>query len=272
MALEIKLASWNVNGIRAVAAKPEWQQWFAQDQYDVIGFQETKAEVAQMPAAVTNKTGYHSYFASSVVKKGYSGTAVFSKIKPLNVEIELPDPAYQGEGRIVHLEFEKFHFFNGYFPNGGGEVLDANDKPIKGQFKRVPYKMGFFDCFFNYAQSLRKTKPIVVCGDFNIAHKAIDLARPKTNVYNTGFLQIERDFLDKFVGAGYIDTFRHVHGDIDQQYSWWSYKMRAREKNVGWRIDYFFVSDELKDCIKDATIENQVFGSDHCPVTLTLDL
>ena len=267
--MEIKLASWNVNGIRAVSAKPEWQQWFAQDQYDVIGFQETKAEVSQIPDAIVNKSGYHSYFASSVVKKGYSGTAVFSKREPQSVEIELPDPAFQGEGRIVHLEFPEFHFFNGYFPNGGGEILDENGKPIKGQFKRVPYKMGFFDCFFNYAQELRKTKPIVVCGDFNIAHKEIDLARPKTNTSNTGFLPIERDFLDRFVAAGYIDTFRHVHGDVKEKYSWWSYKMRAREKNVGWRIDYFFVSEELKGNIKEANIESGVFGSDHFAVTLS---
>lgn len=270
--MEIKLASWNVNGIRAVSAKEEWQQWFAQDKYDVIGFQETKAEKSQIPEHIVNKEGYQSYFASSVVKKGYSGTAVFSKIEPKSVEIELPDPAFQGEGRIVHLEFEKFHFFNGYFPNGGAEVLDENGKPIKGQFKRVPYKMGFFDSFFKYAQELRKSKPIVVCGDFNIAHNEIDLARPKTNKNTTGFLQIERDFLDMFTQAGYIDTFRHVHGNEEGHYSWWSYKMQARAKNVGWRIDYFFVSDELKDNIKDATIEKDVFGSDHCPVTLTLDI
>ena len=270
--MEIKLASWNVNGIRAVSAKEEWQQWFAQDKYDVIGFQETKAEKSQIPEHIVNKEGYQSYFASSVVKKGYSGTAVFSKIEPKSVELELPDPAFQGEGRIVHLEFEKFHFFNGYFPNGGAEVLDENGKPIKGQFKRVPYKMGFFDSFFKYAQELRKSKPIVVCGDFNIAHNEIDLARPKTNKNTTGFLQIERDFLDMFTQAGYIDTFRHVHSNEEGHYSWWSYKMQARAKNVGWRIDYFFVSDELKDNIKDATIEKDVFGSDHCPVTLTLDI
>ena len=217
--MEIKLASWNVNGIRAVAQKEAWLNWFAEDKYDVIGFQETKAEQKQIPEEIVNKPGYHSYFCSSVVKKGYSGTAVFSKIEPKSVELELPEEAFQGEGRIVHLEFEKFHFFNGYFPNGGGEVLDENGKPIKGEFKRVPYKMGFFDSFFKYAQELRKTKPIVVCGDFNIAHQAIDLARPKTNVYNTGFLQIERDFLDKFTQAGYIDTFRHVHGNVEEMHS-----------------------------------------------------
>lgn len=272
--MEVKLASWNINGMRAISSKPEWS-WFSENVYDVIGFQETKASQDQIPAKVletSSKLGYSSYFASSVVKKGYSGTAVFSKLKPLNVEIELPDPEFQGEGRIVHLEFEKFHFFNGYFPNGGAAVLDDNGKPIKGEFKRVPYKMGFFNSFFKYAQKLRETKPIVVCGDFNIAHKAIDLSRPKTNTFTTGFLQIERDFLDQFTKEGYIDTFRHIHGDEPERYSWWSYKMKGREKNVGWRIDYFFVSDELKDNIKDANIENQVYGSDHCPVSLVLDI
>ena len=268
--MQISLVSWNVNGIRAVSAKEPFKEWFFSDKYDVIGFQETKASSDQVPKNIANKDGYKSYFATSVVKKGYSGTAVYSKLDPLNVEIELPDEVYQGEGRIVHLEFEKFHFFNGYFPNGGAEIEDDNGKGT-GEFKRVPYKMGFFDSFFNYVQELRKTKPIVVCGDFNIAHKEIDLARPKANTKNTGFLPIEREFLDKFTSAGYIDTFRHVHGDIKDKYSWWSYKAGARAKNVGWRIDYFFVSDELKDNIKDAYIEDQVFGSDHCPVALVLN-
>lgn len=270
--MEIKLASWNINGIRAVAAKPEWKEWFAQDKYDVIGFQETKADREQVPEFILSKPGYDNYFVSSQVKKGYSGTAVFSKLKPLSVEYELPDPDFQGEGRIVHLEFEKFHFFNGYFPNGGEQITDESGRPVRGEFKRVPYKMGFFKSFFKYAEELRKTKPIVVCGDFNIAHRETDLARPKTNIYTTGFLQLERDFLDSMVQAGYIDTFRHVNGDGEGHYSWWSYRMNARAKNVGWRIDYFFVSSELKDCIKDAYIEKDVYGSDHCPVALVLDI
>ena len=206
-----------------------------------------------------------------MVKKGYSGTAVFSKLEPLNVELELPNPEYQGEGRIVHLEFEKFHFFNGYFPNGGAEVLDENGKPT-GEFKRVPYKMGFFNSFLDYAQELRKTKPIVVCGDFNIAHRPIDLARPKLNEHNTGFLPEERAFFDLLIEKGYIDTFRKVHGDKPDCYSWWSYKTRARARNVGWRIDYFLISQELLPNLVDANIESDVTGSDHCPVTLTLDI
>ena len=265
--MEITLSSWNVNGIRAVAQKDDFK-WFEQSTRDIIAFQETKAFPEQFPANARTKEGYEGYFAASTVKKGYSGTAVFSRIKPLSVEIELPDPEFQGEGRIVHLEFEKFHFFNGYFPNGGEELLDEQGNPY---FKRLDYKMKFFESFFEYAQKLRQNKPIVVCGDFNIAHKAIDLARPKSNAGSTGFLPVERAFLDRFVEAGYVDTFRFVHGDVPDCYSWWSYKMSARAKNVGWRIDYFFVSDELRDAIKSATIENDVFGSDHCPVSLTLE-
>ena len=266
--MEYKLASWNVNGIRAVSAK-EGFKWFENTQYDVIGFQETKANVEQLPDNLVHKEGFNSYFCSSVVKKGYSGTAVFSRFKPLNVELELPDPAYQGEGRIIHLEFEHFHFFNGYFPNGGAEVLDDRGLPT-GEFKRVPYKMGFFNCFLNYAKELEKTKPIVVCGDFNIAHKPIDLARPKANVRNTGFLPIEREFFDKMLNSGFVDTFREVHGDKPDCYSWWSYKTRARARNIGWRIDYFLMSKSLLPNLVDAGIESDVTGSDHCPVTLKL--
>ena len=154
---------------------------------------------------------------------------------------------------------------NIYFPNGGEELS-------KGVFKRVPYKMGFFDAFFDYAEELRAEKPIVVCGDFNISHREIDLARPKENVYNTGFLPEERAWMDRFVEAGYVDSFRHVHGDVTGAYSWWSYKTRARERNIGWRLDYFFVSSELRNNIRDAWIENDVYGSDHCPVGLLLEL
>lgn len=268
--MAITLSSWNVNGIRSACEK-EGFDWFFNSSYDVIGFQETKAEPSQIPEKVKNKEGYDGFFCSSTVKKGYSGTAVFTRIKPLSIELELPDEEFKGEGRIIHLEFEKFHFFNGYFPNGGAAVLNESGRPT-GEFKRVPYKMGFFKSFFEYAQELRRQKPIVVCGDFNIAHREIDLARPKLNEKNTGFLPVEREFLDMFTNAGYIDTFRHVNGDVKDAYSWWSYKTFARAKNVGWRIDYFFVSDELKDNIADARIESSVTGSDHCPVTLVLDI
>ncbi len=269
--MRINLASWNVNGIRAVSKKEAWS-WFENTSYDVIGLQETKASVEQLPSSLIKKEGYESFFASSVVKKGYSGTAVYSRLKPINVEIELPESAFQGEGRIVHLEFEKFHFFNGYFPNGGAPVVDDKGNEVSGEFIRVPYKMGFFESFFDYAQKLRQKKPVVVCGDFNIAHKEIDLARPQQNVKNTGFLPVERQFLDRFVAAGYVDTFRLKHPDELNCYTWWSYKNRARPLNIGWRIDYFFVSEELKDNVVEAFIEDDVLGSDHCPIGLVLEI
>lgn len=266
----IKLVSWNVNGLRALSAKPEWE-WFARTDAGIVALQETKAHPDQLKEELVSPAGWEAHWSSSIVKKGYSGVAVFSRLKPLAVRAELPDPQWQGEGRLLHLEFQDFHFFNGYFPNGGAEELDENGKPT-GRFKRVPYKMGFFEAFLSYAQECRKSKPIVVCGDFNIAHKPVDLARPKQNVKNTGFLPEERAFLDRFTALGYVDTFRKVHGDAPDQYSWWSYKTRAREKNIGWRIDYFFVSEELAPAVSDAWIESDVRGSDHCPVGLALDV
>lgn len=268
--MHIKLASWNVNGLRAVSSKPEWR-WFDDTEAHIVGLQEIKAQYDQLVPEVSQPAGWETHWASSIVKKGYSGVAVFTRLKPLAVQIELPDPQWQGEGRLLHLEFQDFHFFNGYFPNGGAEVLDESGKPT-GHFKRVPYKMGFFEAFLAYAEECRRKKPIVVCGDFNIAHRSIDLARPKQNIHNTGFLPEERAFLDKFVAMGYVDTFRHIHGEKEGQYSWWSYKTRAREKNIGWRIDYFFVSQELLPAVRDAWIEKDVYGSDHCPVGLSLEL
>lgn len=269
--MQIKLLSWNVNGIRAVAGKPDWR-WFAETDAQIIGLQETKASQEQVPAALHSPQGWYSAWAASTVKKGYSGVAVFSRREPLRTQLELPDAPFQGEGRLVHMEFPWFHYFNVYFPNGGANEEDENGKPIAGKFKRLPYKMGFFDAFLRFAQELRKEKPIVVCGDFNIAHKAIDLARPKQNVLNTGYLPEERAWLDGFAAAGYVDTFRAVHGDAEGHYSWWSYKAAARPKNIGWRIDYFFVSEELRPAIRDAWIEAHVYGSDHCPVGLTLEV
>ena len=266
----LKMLSWNVNGLRAVSAKPDWR-WFAETDAHIIGLQETKATRAQLSPEQVQPEGWHSIWAESTVKKGYSGVAAFSRVAPLAEEVELPDATYQGEGRLVHWEFPWFHYFNVYFPNGGAEEEDENGKPT-GRFKRVPYKMGFFDAFLRHAEELRKSKPIVVCGDFNIAHRPIDLARPRQNEKNTGFLPEERAWLDAFTAAGYVDTFRHVRGDEEGHYSWWSYKAAARPKNIGWRIDYFFVSEELRPAIQDAWIESHVYGSDHCPVGLALDV
>ncbi len=255
----MKLQSWNVNGFRAVCGKPGWS-WFSERGGDIVGLQETKAEESQIADEHRCPPGRHSQWLSATRKKGYSGVAVFSRIKPLAVNLELPDPAWQGEGRLIHMEFPEFHYFNVYFPNGqSGE-------------DRLAYKLGYYDAFLRHAEELRKTKPIVVCGDFNTAHRPIDLARPKENEETSGFLPIERAWMDRFIAAGYVDTFRHARGDEPKQYSWWSFRAGARGKNVGWRIDYFFVSEELKGAIKDAWIEPDVMGSDHCPVGLELDL
>ncbi|MDR0467110.1 MAG: exodeoxyribonuclease III [Deltaproteobacteria bacterium] len=257
--MKIRMLSWNVNGLRAVSAKPEWT-WFTNSEADIVALQETKAAPEQLSPDLRAPFGLHAAWTASTVKKGYSGVAVFSRREPLSIRAELPDPAFQGEGRLLHLEYPEFHFFAVYFPNGGEEN------------KRVPYKMGFYDAFLRHAQDLRRTKPLVVCGDFNTAHREIDLAHPRQNETKTGFLPEERAWMDAFVAAGYVDTFRHVHGDVTGAYTWWSYRMGARRKNVGWRIDYFFVSRELLPAVRNAWIEKDVHGSDHCPLGLELEL
>ena len=253
------LYSWNVNGFRALCGSGRWD-WFTRVSPDIVGLQEVKAEPDQIPEDYRRPPGYYSAWFAAAKKKGYSGTAVFSRVHPLAVNFDLPDPAWQGEGRLIHLELPAFHFFNVYFPNG-----QMNEE-------RLRYKLGFYDAFLKHAQKLRKQKPIVVCGDFNTAHKPIDLARPKENENTSGFLPVEREWMDKFSARGYVDTFRHVHGDEPDMYSWWSFRSKARERNVGWRIDYFFVSKELLPKVKNAWIDVDVMGSDHCPVGLELDL
>ena len=253
------LYSWNVNGFRSLCAQGNWD-WFVRVRPDVLGLQEVKAEIDQIPEDCRQPEGYHSAWFSAAKKKGYSGVATFSRVQPLAVTFDLPDPAFQGEGRVIHLELPDFHYFNIYFPNGQKDE------------HRLAYKLGFYDAFLAHAQELRKHKPIVVCGDFNTAHKPIDLARPKQNEDTSGFLPIERAWMDRFVASGYVDTFRHVHGDLPEMYSWWSFRSGARERNVGWRIDYFFVSEELAPRIKNAWIDMDVKGSDHCPVGLELDI
>ena len=253
----MRLYSWNVNGFRSLCAKPDWA-WFARSSADVVGLQETKAEYSQVPEEHRCPTGYHSTWLSATKKKGYSGVAVFSKIEPAAVNLELPVPDFQGEGRLIHLELPSFHFFNVYFPNG-----QMNEE-------RLAYKLAYYEAFLAHAQKLRAEKPIVVCGDFNTAHKPVDLARPKENEGTSGFLPVERAWLDRFTEAGYVDTFRLVHGPEAKTYSWWSMRFGARARNVGWRIDYFFVSEELAPLVKNAWIENDIYGSDHCPVGLEL--
>ncbi|MEI7741114.1 MAG: exodeoxyribonuclease III [bacterium] len=253
----LKLYSWNVNGIRAVEKKG-FLNWLHTEKPDVLGIQETKAHVDQLSQAVLHPDQYESYWSSGV-RRGYSGTAVFTRVSPILCMTDFGHLALDGEGRIVMLEFEKFFYFNVYFPNGGsGE-------------ERLQYKLRFYDEFLKLVESFRKQKPIVICGDVNTAHKPEDLARPKENANTSGFMAIERDWLDKLESHGYIDAFRLFH-EGNGYYSWWDMKTRSREKNVGWRIDHFWVSTELKKHIVSADIHPDVLGSDHCPISLKLSL
>ena len=254
----MKIYSWNVNGFRAVLKKG-FMDWLNSCGADVVMVQETKANPEQLKDEEVNPEGFHTGWNWSKVKKGYSGTAVFSKEEPLSIRYGLPDEKYQGEGRVVLFEYEKFYLFDIYFPNG------------QMSEERLEYKMGFYDCFLKYAEELRKKKPIVVGGDFNTAHEEKDLKHPQNNMDSSGFLPSERAWLDKFISYGYIDTFRMFDKSGDQ-YSWWSYRFNARKNNAGWRIDYFFVSEELRDVVKNAWIAQDVEGSDHCPVCLELDI
>ena len=257
MPKRITLVSWNVNGIRA-AEKKGFLDWFHKKKYDVIGLQETKAEVGQLSPKLVHPDGYESYW-SSAIRKGYSGTAVYSKISPIFAETNFGDPFLDGEGRIVLLEYDKFYFFNVYFPNGGSGP------------ERLEFKLEFYKRFLKLTESYRKKKPIVVCGDVNTAHTEIDLARPKENANTSGFMPIERKWVDEFIKAGYVDTFRKFNKEPNQ-YSWWDMKTNSRSRNVGWRIDYFFVSKELEKHVKDAWIDQKTMGSDHCPVGLELSI
>lgn len=253
----MRFISWNVNGLRAIHRKGNWE-WFFEASPDIFCLQEIKAEEDQLPPEVANPNGYHAYFNSSRARKGYSGVALYSKEEPLNVDHDALPAHLNKEGRLIQAEYKDFYFFNGYFPNGG-----------RGQ-ERLDYKLDFFDEFLKKAQKLRKKKPIIFCGDVNVAHEEIDLARPKENSDRTGFLPEERAWVDEVVAAGYVDTFRHFYPEKPSMYSYWDMVTRARERNVGWRIDYFFVSNELVPKLKRAEILTDIYGSDHCPVMLEL--
>lgn len=255
----MKIISWNVNGIRAVAKKNFFEDFKLMDT-DILCLQETKAQDDQVAETLDPIEG-HYIFSNSAEKKGYSGTAIISKTKPLSVTRDIGIEQHDTEGRVLNLEYEKFFLIDVYVPNSGSGL------------KRLKYRQDWDKAFYNYLKELEKTKPVIVCGDFNVAHKAIDLARPKPN-YNksAGYMQEEIDGMDRYTQGGLIDTFRHLHPEETDKYSWWSYRAGARSKNVGWRIDYFLMSRTYLHTLEKAFILNTVMGSDHCPVGIEFHL
>lgn len=249
----MKFVSWNVNGLRA-CLKKDFMKSFKKLDADIFALQEIKMEREQ---AILELNGYEEFWHSAE-KKGYSGTAVFSKIKPINVSYGMGIEEHDHEGRIIKLEFEDFYFITVYTPNS------------KRELERLSYRMKWEDDFRNFLVELDKKKPIIVCGDLNVAHKEIDLKNPKTNHRNAGFTDEERNKFTELLESGFTDTFRKLYPDKTGAYSWWSYLRKARENNAGWRIDYFLTSDRFMEKVKDATIESEIYGSDHCPVTLTI--
>ena len=252
----IKIFCWNVNGIRAIEKKG-FHKWIKKASPDVLCLQETKAQEDQLEGSLKKIDKYSAFFFSAE-RKGYSGVATYARIKPLNVNKGFGKAIYDNEGRVIETEFDKFTVFNVYFPNGG-----------RGE-ERIQYKLDFYDELFFHIEKIRKRKKnIIVCGDYNTAHKEIDLARPRDNEKNTGFLPREREWIDKIINLGYIDIFREYNKEPGQ-YTYWDFVTRARERNVGWRIDYFFVSKEMRGMVVDTKIHNGVMGSDHCPIELDI--
>lgn len=249
----MKLVTWNVNGYRAIVKKG-FKEFISQTDPDIICLQETKIQNDQVESSFD---GYRSYFYCAD-KKGYAGTAVFTKIQPLNVTYDIGDDAFTGEGRVITLEFDDFYLVNSYSPNS------------KRELSRLAYRMEWQDSFRRYLKALDAKKPVIMCGDLNVAHQEIDIKNPKTNRHNAGFTDEERQKMTEILSDGFIDSFRYLYPDVRDAYTWWSYVTKARDKNVGWRIDYFIVSEKLKDKIKDCVIYSQVMGSDHCPVGLEL--
>jgi exodeoxyribonuclease III len=254
----MKIVSWNVNGIRAIAKKT----FFADLEHlgtDILCLQETKAQEHQIAETLMPLNGYHIY-SNSAKKPGYSGTAILSKNRPLNVTKGINRDEHDTEGRVLCLEFDTFFLVNVYVPNSGSEL------------KRLNYRQGWDKAFFDYLKNLEKNKPVIVCGDLNVAHKNIDLARPKANYNKTaGYMQEEIDGMDRLTEGGFTDTFRYLYPDETERYSWWSYRAGARSKNIGWRIDYFLVSESFLPSVKNSFILENISGSDHCPVGIMLD-
>lgn len=255
---ELKIFCWNVNGIRAIWKK-DFPNWFEKTSPDILCLQETKAQPEQLDEEVKSYRGYWSGFFSAE-KKGYSGVATYSKTEPQNVKKGLGNPYFDSEGRVIETEYKDFVLYNVYFPNGG-----------RGP-ERVKYKLDFYDALFYQVEKKRKKqKNIIICGDYNTAHKEIDLARPRENVTNSGFLPEERAWIDTIVNLGYVDIFREFNKEPGQ-YTYWDMFTRARERNVGWRIDYFFVTKEMRKLVTDAKIHNNIMGSDHCPIEVDLKI
>lgn len=256
--MSLLLLSWNVNGLRSLEKSGYWN-FLPKKSADIFCLQETKSSPDQLPETVRNPKGYYAYFASSEDKKGYSGVALYSKIKPKKVSYGMGIPRFDREGRLIVAQYGDFVLLNVYFPNGGSGP------------ERLKYKLDFYDAFLAYVEKFRKRGDrVIFCGDVNTAHEEIDLARPKENEKNSGFLPDERAWLDEVVNLGYVDTFRYLYPNKKNAYSYWDMQSHARDRNVGWRIDYFFVSANLARRIKEAKILPDVFGSDHCPITLEI--
>jgi len=249
----MKLISWNVNGLRAIVKKG-FEDFFNSINADIFCIQETKMQEGQIQLELN---GYKQYF-NSAVKKGYSGTAIFTKEEPISIKYGIDIEEHDNEGRVITLEFEKFYLVNCYTPNSQRELT------------RLDYRMIWEDDFRKYINRLDENKPVIICGDLNVAHKEIDLKNPKSNKNNAGFTQEERNKMIELLGIGLIDTYRYIYPDKENVYTWWSYMANSRQKNIGWRIDYFLTSDRLKQNIKEAYIYDEVLGSDHCPVGLEI--
>lgn len=253
----MKLISWNVNGLRAVMKK-DFLQKLENMNADVLCIQETKAQDDQVKEALADLQGYHVY-CNSAVRKGYSGTAVLSKVEPLSATTDMGIEEHDQEGRVITVEFEDFYLIDVYVPNSGAELA------------RLDYRGNWDKALLAYMKRLEEKKPVAICGDFNVAHEPIDIARPKEN-YNkaAGYTQKEIDGMDNFIAGGFVDTFRHFYPDKKDTYSWWSYRFGAREKNIGWRIDYFLISQSLVPRLQEAFIMQEIDGSDHCPVGIKI--
>ncbi len=254
----MRIISWNVNGIRA-AIRNGFKDWFGTESADIICLQEVKANEEQFISSFGSTDSLYITW-NDAQKPGYSGVATLNKQQPISTQLGFGIEEFDSEGRIILQEFDKFYLYNIYFPNGQRDQ------------DRLNYKMLFYDAFLDHAENLRKTgKAIIACGDYNTAHKEIDLKNPKANEKNSGFLPIERAWIDKLVEKGYVDTFR-IFNQEPEQYSWWTYRMNARSRNIGWRIDYCFIDKEHKEMVKDAFILPDVMGSDHCPVGIELNI